>query len=116
MMTAAASTVPDTVVIEWAPFRLADGVSESELLRASDALQTGFLANQPGFLRRDLLRGSDGQWVDLVFWADAASAARIMQIAMESPTCLEYFRLMAGADNPDPAAGVLHFSRLKTYE
>ena len=116
MNTAVTPTVTDTVVIEWAPFRLADGVSESDLLRASDDLQAGFLANQPGFLRRDLLRGSDGQWVDLIYWADAASADRIMQIAMESRACLAYFRLMAGADGPDLAAGVLHYRRLKAYE
>jgi hypothetical protein len=115
MTTATTPTLTDTVVIEWAPFRLADGVSESDLLRASDALQAGFLANQPGFLRRDLLRGSDGQWVDLVYWADAASAERVMPIAMESALCLEYFRLLAGLDGADPAAGVFHYTRLKTY-
>ena len=115
MTTAATPTVTDTVVIEWAPFRLADGVSETELLGASDALQAGFLANQPGFLRRDLLRGPDGQWVDLVYWADAASAERAMPIAMESSVCLEYFRFMASAPDANPEAGVLHFARLKAY-
>jgi hypothetical protein len=104
-----------TVTIEWAPFRLVDTADEGRLLAASDSLQTGFLANQPGFLRRELLQGPDGQWVDLVYWESEESAARAMQQAAESPVCFEYFRLMAGAD-ADAGAGVSHFVRKKSYE
>ena len=105
-----------TVTIEWAPFKLADGVDEARLLRASDGLQTGFLAEQPGFIRRELLKGQDGQWVDLVYWESDEAATRAMQQAASSPICLEYFHLMVGANgSPDPAEGVLHFRRVRTY-
>jgi len=43
-------------VIEWAPFRLREGVTESELLEASNAIQRNFLDGRPGFLRRELAR------------------------------------------------------------
>lgn len=114
-MSTAAPARTDTVMIEWAPFRPAEGVDEAALLRASEALQEGFLARQPGFLRRELLRASDGRWVDLVYWQSEESAAAAMKVAMESPACHEYFRLM-NADGADPGAGVEHYRRVTTYE
>jgi len=105
-----------TVTIEWAPFKLGDGVDEARLLRASEGLQTGFLAEQPGFIQRELLKGQDGQWVDLVHWESEEAAARAMEQAANSPVCLEYFKLMVGANGgADPGEGLLHFRRVKTY-
>jgi hypothetical protein len=104
------------MTIELAPFRLADGVTEAELLEASEALQRDFLAGQDGFVRRELLRGKDGSWCDLVYWRDAASAERIMSAVAGSAVCHRYFNLMAGADAADPAAGVQHFVVKRRYE
>ena len=103
------------VVVEWAPFRLAEGVSEEALLKASETLQEAFLANQRGFVRRELLRGTDGQWADLVHWEDEAAANAVFAAAGESAICHEYFRLMAMPEGADPAAGVLHLRRVRTY-
>jgi hypothetical protein len=103
------------MIIEWAPFRLKEGVTEAELLSRSEALQSEFLAHQDGFVRRELVRGRDGGWVDLVYWRDEAAAESVMRTAMESPTCHRYFALMDGADHADPGAGVLHFGILKSY-
>ena len=105
-----------TVVIEWAPFRLAAGVSEAALLDASEALQRDFLQHQPGFLGRELLRGPDGQWADLVVWESRAAAERIMPAMGASPACHAYFALMQGASTADPGAGVLHLERVRRYE
>lgn len=102
-------------VVEWAPFRLAPGVDEAALLAASRALQEDFLQQQPGFLRRELLHGPDGQWVDLVYWRDASAAAAVMQAAAASTTCHRYFQLMEGAGIMEPGAGVLHLQRVITY-
>jgi hypothetical protein len=106
----------ETVTIEWAPFKLADAVDESRLLRAADAIQADFLAKQPGFIRRELLRGQDGQWVDLIYWESEEAAARAMQHVESSAVCLEYFQLMVGANGgAEPGEGLLHFRRVKTY-
>lgn len=48
------------VVVELASFRVAPGVTETDVLNASDVIQHEFLRLQPGFLRRDLLRAGDG--------------------------------------------------------
>lgn len=108
-------TTTNATVLEWAPFTLASGAGEADLLRASEALQEGFLARQPGFLRRDLLKGRDREWIDLVWWATGEDAERAMQAAAESPACFEYFRLMAGADHAEPGAGVSHYLVRRTY-
>ena len=105
----------DGVVIEWAPFRAAAGVSDEAIVAASEALQRDFLRHQRGFVRRELLRGADGGWVDVVYWADAGSADAVMGAVAESPACRAYFALMQGADAADPAAGVLHLHRVRSY-
>jgi hypothetical protein len=106
----------DGVVVEWAPFRLAAGIDDSTLLEASEAIQRDFLEHQPGFLRRELLRGADGGWVDLVFWQDEHSAAAAMSSAGSSPVCYTYFHLMEGGDSMDAGAGVLHLHRVRVYD
>lgn len=108
-------TSTDTITVEWAPFRVRPGVSEDDLRAASAALQSDFLARQPGFLRRELLRGDDGGYVDVVWWESPAAAKAIMDAIAGSPACARYFALMAG-DLSDPAAGVSHFARLASYD
>ncbi len=103
----------ESIVVEWAPFRLHAEASEERLLAASRELQESFLAKQPGFRRRELLRGRDGEWVDLVEWEDRRSAEAAMKAAETSAICLAYFHLMAGG--PDAANGVLHFDRVASY-
>lgn len=103
-------------VVEWAPFRVAPGISEAMLLDGADGLQRDFLEHQKGFIRRELLRGSGDQWVDLVYWQDQASADAAMEAANSSQACAAYFQLLAGADPADGGAGVLHMRRVRSYE
>ena len=102
------------MVVEWAPFRVAPGVSESAILAESEALQRDFLAGQHGFIRRELLVGPDGQWVDLVYWRDQASADDAMRAASSSPVCARYFQSMVAVDTADSGAGVLHMRRVRS--
>jgi hypothetical protein len=105
----------DAQIIEWAPFRLKSDVTDAELLAASDSLQRNFLSLQDGFVGRELLRCSNCQWADLVYWRDEQSANAVMQAVAESPVCNAYFQLMDGLDAIDPGAGVLHLRRVQTY-
>lgn len=95
--------------VELAPFRLADGVTEDELKRASEAVQSAFLEKQEGYLRRELLRQDERSWCDLVYWSSPEAAHRAVSIAMESPVCQRYFALMV------PGDGVRHFAVEATY-
>jgi hypothetical protein len=102
-------------VVEWAPFRLADGVTEHELLAASETLQREFVARQRGFIHRELLRGANGQWADLVHWEDEEAAHAVFAAAMDSPVCADYFKLMVIPEGSDPATSVLHLHRVREY-
>jgi hypothetical protein len=63
----------------------------------------------------ELLRGTDGQWVDLVVWRDAAAAAAVALTAASSPVCASYFALMEGVDHADPGVGVQYFERAARF-
>lgn len=103
------------LIVEWAPFILAAGVDEAALIEASNALQTDFLGKQRGFIRRDLLKGKNNQWVDIVYWNSQEEADQASKNAANSPACLQYFSLMA-VNNNDPGEGVLHFEQIKVYQ
>ncbi len=103
------------VVVEWAPFELAAGIDEKALLQASEVLQRDFLGKQKGFIRRELLKGKDNHWVDLVYWETREDAEQAAKNAAESAVCRSYFQCMLAADHDDPAAGVLHFDCIHTY-
>jgi hypothetical protein len=104
------TTRPAGEIVEWAEFKLAAGVSEDTLLRAADSVHEKFLRKQPGFVRLELLRGKDGQWVDLVYWKDQASADRALAEVEKSPACSNYFKCMANPDETVP-----FFRRVKSY-
>lgn len=103
-----------TEVLEWAPFRLKKGVSESKLLSASSELQHEFLQNQTGFVSRQLLKISDREYVDLVRWESRQYAREAMNQAMKSPVCNSYFHLM-DMDNQNPDNGVTLLEITETY-
>jgi hypothetical protein len=112
----ASSTVTDhEQIVEWAPFQLANGVTEEALISASEALQHDFLSRQRGFVRRELLRGRNGQWVDLVHWESEAAASAAFAAAEASPICRTYFELMVIPDGIDLSETVLHLHRVRAY-
>jgi hypothetical protein len=101
-------------ILEWAPFRLMDGVDEAVLFQHSYQLQQDFLARQPGFVRRELIKGSERSYVDLVWWDSFASAQAAAKLAAESSACKAYFALM-DANHGDPADGVLLYDIVSAY-
>lgn len=102
-------------VIELASFRLKDSADEAALMAASDAMQEGFLKQQKGFVRRDLVKGADGQWADVVYWDSQESVDAAVQEAMNNPACFKYFELIQGVDHENVAEGVMHLRVLKSY-
>lgn len=102
-------------IIEWAPIKLAAGRSEQELLAASDAFQRDFLSAQPGFLRRELVRKSARDYVDIVHWRSEADAKAIMDKVQGSPACATYFSVMDMGD-AELTSGVDHFTSLAVYQ
>lgn len=58
--------------IEVTTFRLADGADEDAFLEADRRVQTEFMPNQPGFMRRTTARADDGEWLVVVLWVSEA--------------------------------------------
>jgi len=102
--------------IEWAPFKLSPGVDEATLFEASNDVQTEFISKQSGFIKRELLKGRDNQWVDIIHWKSRDEAEQASKNAMNSAICQKYFSLMTSFEQNDPNAGVFHFEQVKTYE
>jgi hypothetical protein len=102
-------------IIEFAPFQLVEGVDESTLLAASDALQAEFLSQQKGFIKRDLVKNGDGKWADIAYWEDRESVEQAMQNAPANPAALRYFQLMANAEKADASADVMLLHIAKSY-
>lgn len=53
--------------LEIALFKLREGVSEAQLLAASERVDREFLAHEEGLLGHALLKGADGLYADLAF-------------------------------------------------
>jgi hypothetical protein len=101
-------------VLEWAPFRLKHGVDEAALLQASERMQRDFLSRQNGFLRRELIKGAEGAYTDLVWWESFPASQAVAKKAANSPVCKAYFAVMdSGQGNPEDS--VLLYSVVGTY-
>ena len=103
------------LAVELAPFTLASGVSESDLLAASDRLEHQFLSQAEGYLGRVLVRRDDTRWSDIVFWQSAAHAEKAMRQVTDSGACRAYFQCMLEADHEHPGEGVTLFQAMKRY-
>ena len=101
------------ITIEWAPFEIAEHVSDEQFLEAAAKLETDFLQGQDGYLRRELLRGEGRQWVDLVYWSSMETATKAAHAANESDACSRYFSLMDGVE--DAVDGIFHYKQIKTW-
>ena len=104
---------PVNVTIEWAPFEVAQHVSDDQLIQAAADLEINFLQKQEGYLRRELLRGEGKQWVDLVYWSSQETATKAAQAANASDACLRCFSLMDGVE--DAVDGIFHYKQVKTW-
>jgi hypothetical protein len=100
------------VTLEVAKIRLRADASEADLLVASERFQRDFLDKQPGFIRRELLRLDDRNYLDLVHWRNAADATSVLQRTGDSPSARAYFSLME-TDPGKPA--ITHYASLVTY-
>ena len=100
------------VTLEVAKIRLRADASEADLLGASERFQRDFLDKQPGFIRRELLRLDDRNYLDLVHWRNAADATSVLQHTADSPSAQAYFSLM----ETDPGKPALtHYASMATY-
>ena len=81
--------------VEVVTFRLVAGTDPDTFLAAARATE-GPLRAQPGFVRRRLVQGADGQWTDWVEWRDAVTAHRAAEAMMAEPAFAPFMALIEG--------------------
>jgi hypothetical protein len=88
-MTAAGAKVLELVV-----FELKEGVTAERFLGTVDAVST-WIAEQPGFISRELAHDAGGQrWIDVVWWTTMEHAHAAAERAMSSESCAPMFALI----------------------
>jgi hypothetical protein len=80
--------------VEIVTFRLVPGVETAAFVQAAHATEAP-LRGQPGFLRRRLVQGADGQWTDWVEWRDTASAHAAAEAMMAEPAFGPFIAMIA---------------------
>ncbi|OED41310.1 hypothetical protein AB833_09870 [Chromatiales bacterium (ex Bugula neritina AB1)] len=104
-----------TIVVELAVINLVDGKTETDLIEASNQFQRDFLDHQPGFIRRELVRKTDSEYLDIIHWRSQDDVDAVMKTIHSSPAVQAYFSVMEfDSDNPD--SGVELYSSITAYE
>lgn len=102
-------------IVETSKITLLPGIPEQTLLAAFTKFKNEFLVHQPGFLKIELLRQNDRQYLDLVHWQSREHAARAFGRSADSEVCQAYFALME-IDETDPEGGVTLYDPIASGE
>lgn len=95
-----------------APIKLAPGKTEEDLMIASNDFQKNFVAQQQGVLRRELIRTSEGRYLDIVQFRSKEDALKVIEEEGKSPVCQKFFSLM---DFTDADSNIEFHTSLATY-
>jgi hypothetical protein len=102
--------------VQLAPAHLKEGVTEAQLLEASEAFQRNFVSKQKGIVRRILVKAKHGGYADIVFFESKEDAERVAEAEATNEHCATLFQLLQPPDPSLPDMGVLSFEHLRTYE
>ena len=79
--------------LEFATFRLLDGIGEDALLAACDKVDREFLQAEPGIFGHVLLRGLNGVYADVAFADTQARAEQVCAKWLDKAVALKYIAL-----------------------
>jgi hypothetical protein len=97
-----------------APIKLAPGKTETDLLEASHRFQIEFADAQPGLMRRELVRKSNGEYLDIVQFRSMEDAMAIMEQEKGSAACHAFFAMM-DMEGADEQGNIDFYQSLATY-
>ncbi len=83
---------PTAGITEVYVFRTATGVTDAQLIDAAASVDPT-VAALPGYLGRQLYRGANGSWIDMVHWRTPENAEHASTAVQASEQCLEFFSL-----------------------
>ncbi len=82
------------MLIEITTFRLVDGADETAFLKADERVQTEFVPNLPGFVRRTTARRPDGEWLVFVLWGSEQDAESAEKLSLDHPATQAFNRFV----------------------
>jgi hypothetical protein len=81
-------------VLELVVFKLGEGATREQLLGTVDPVSS-WIAQQPGFISRELSYDAEGdRWVDVIWWNSKEEAHAAGELAMSSESCAPMFALI----------------------
>nr|WP_086938768.1 hypothetical protein [Thaumasiovibrio occultus] len=81
--------------MEFATFKLKDGVTEEQLVALSHQVEEQFLCQQEELILHFLVRGKDGVYADVAIASSQAKAEEYCRQWLENETALTYLELIA---------------------
>ena len=115
LLSSMISNAEKLIAVEWAPFVKAINVTDEQLLEAADRVNLMFLAKQPGFIKRELIKKNDGEYADVIHWETKEDAESAGEMVFNCNECLGYFKMMDEELSTSAGAGFSHYSILKTW-
>ncbi len=97
-----------------APIKLAASKTEADLLAASARFQKEFVNSEPGIIRRELVRKSDGTYLDIVQFRSKEDAMTVIEKEKESIACHAFFSVM-DLGSEDESGSIDFYQSLTTY-
>ena len=85
-----------THILEIVRFRLVEGTSETDFVRAAKGTEP-VVAKAAGFCNRRLTKGEDGFWTDVIEWTSMDDAKGAMDAGMPTPEFALFGALIDGS-------------------
>jgi len=115
LASSAVSNAKDIVTVEWAPFIKAKGITDQQLIVAADLVNFEFLAKQPGFIKRELIKKSEIEYADVIHWGTKKEAEAAGEKVFNCGECNAYFKLMDMEESANAGKGFSHYEILKKW-
>jgi len=79
--------------VEVVLLKLNSGVSDADFVEATAAMLPD-LQSTPGFIRRELLKAEDGQWIDVIHWQSLPEALQAAETIMSWPNTQRFIQMI----------------------
>ena len=99
--------------VEWAPFIKAASVTDEQLVSAANTVNSDFLINQKGFIKRELIKKNEHEYADIIYWKTKTDAITAGENVSTCTKCNEYFKLMEMGVKA--GEGFSHYTIIKSW-
>jgi hypothetical protein len=82
------------VGMEFGTFKLREGMSEVDMLKAAQVADENFLSNEEGFLGHVVLKGKDGLYADVAFATTQEKAEEVCGKWVENEYTMKYIEVI----------------------